>query len=296
MIDPNNDKLSIVRQCDLLGLNRSTYYRPEAGINESSVNLHLMKEIDRIYTSAPYMGYRRITAVLRREGHRVNYKRIRRLMKKMGLQGVAPGPNTSRPHPQNKIYPYLLRNVEIERIDQVWSTDITYIPMPRGFMYLVAVIDWHSRYVLSWRLSNTLDANFCIECLLDALATGRKPEIFNTDQGAQFTSTAFTQVLLDNEIRISMDGRGRALDNVFVERLWRSVKYEDIYLKEYESPFALNAGLREYFELYNTWRPHQSLNNQTPHEVYFGQTANMPEHTTIKPLRMEASPKLPLDA
>ena len=289
MVEPNNKKLSIVTQCSLLGLNRSTYYRPETGINESSVNLHLMKEIDRIYTGAPYMGYRRITAVLRREGHRVNHKRVRRLMKKMGLQGVAPGPNTSKPHPQNKIYPYLLRNVEIERIDQVWSTDITYIPMPRGFMYLVAVIDWHSRYVLSWRLSNTLDANFCIEALKDALATGRKPEIFNTDQGAQFTSASFTQVLLDQEIRISMDGRGRALDNVFVERLWRSVKYEDIYLKDYQSPFALNAGLEEYFDRYNNWRPHQSLNYQTPHEVYFGQPAKCLETETPTMLKMEAT-------
>lgn len=289
MIEPDNESLSIVRQCDLLGLNRSTYYRPEAGINESQINLHLMKEIDKIYMSAPYMGYRRITATLRRQGYRVNYKRVRRLMKKMGLQGVAPGPNTSKPAPQHKVYPYLLRNVEIERVDQVWSTDITYIPMPRGFMYLVAVIDWHSRYVLSWRLSNTLDANFCVEALRDALATGRRPEIFNTDQGAQFTSIAFTQVLLDNEIKISMDGRGRALDNVFVERLWRSVKYEDIYLKDYQSPFALNAGLCEYFTRYNTWRPHQSLNYQTPHEVYFGQPAEILETAIPKALKMEAS-------
>ncbi len=287
MIEPANEELSIVRQCALLGLNRSTYYLLETGVNESPVNLHLMKEIDRIYMSAPYMGYRRIAAVLRREGHRVNHKRIRRLMKKMGLQGVAPGPNTSKPHPQNKIYPYLLRNVKIERVDQVWSTDITYIPMPRGFMYLVAVIDWHSRYVLSWRLSNTLDANFCVETLQDALATGRKPEIFNTDQGAQFTSTAFTQVLLDQDIRISMDGRGRALDNVFVERLWRTVKYEDIYLKDYQSPFALNAGLREYFNRYNTWRPHQSLDYQTPHEVYFGQQAETLEAKTQNVLKLE---------
>ena len=287
MIEPDNESLSIVRQCDLLGLNRSTYYRPEAGINESPVNLHLMKEIDKIYMSAPYMGYRRITAALRRQGYRVNYKRVRRLMKKMGLQGVAPGPNTSKPAPQHKVYPYLLRNVEIERTDQVWSTDITYIPMPRGFMYLVAVIDWHSRYVLSWRLSNTLDANFCVEALKDALATGRKPEIFNTDQGAQFTSMAFTQVLLDNEIKISMDGRGRALDNVFVERLWRSVKYEDVYLKDYQSPFALNAGLGEYFNRYNTWRPHQSLDYQTPHEVYFGKPAENLETETPKALKME---------
>jgi len=287
MIEPDNKNLSIVSQCALLGLNRSTYYRPETGIGESPANLHLMKEIDRIYTSAPYMGYRGITTVLRREGHRVNHKRVRRLMKKMGLQGVAPGPNTSRPAPQHKVYPYLLRNVKIERIDQVWSTDITYIPMPRGFMYLVAVVDWYSRYVLSWRLSNTLDANFCIEALREAIATGRRPEIFNTDQGSQFTSAAFTQVLLENNIRISMDGRGRALDNVFVERLWRTVKYEDIYLKDYRSPFALNAGLREYFDRYNTWRPHQSLDNRTPHEVYFGHPAETLETKTPNVLKME---------
>ncbi len=226
-----------------------------------------MRLIDIEYTRHPFFGYRKMTVMLNRNGHHVNKKRIARLMQVMGLQGMSPGPNTSRPAPENKIYPYLLRGLEIKRVNQVWSCDITYIPMPRGFVYLFAVIDWYSRCVLAWELSNTLDTTFCLEGLERALEWGT-PEIFNTDQGSQFTSTEFTGRLLKAETRISMDGRGRALDNIFVERLWRTVKYENIYLKEYATPREVYSGLDEYFPFYNLERPHQSLGNQTPQEVY----------------------------
>ena len=201
-------------------------------------------------------------------GHKINRKRAQRLMRILGLAGMAPGPDTSRPHPQHKVYPYLLRGVNVIRPNQVWSTDITYIRLPRGFVYLVAVIDWYSRKVLSWRLSNTLDSGFCVDCLEQALQDYGTPEIFNTDQGCQFTSEAFTGVLLKKGISISMDGRGRALDNIFVERLWRSVKHEDVYLKGYATMSELLVGLTEYFVLYNTERPHQSLGYDTPDQVY----------------------------
>ena len=205
---------------------------------------------------------------LRIKGYRVNRKRVQRLMRILGLAGIAPGPNTSRPHPQHKIYPYLLRGVNVTRPNQVWSTDITYVRLARGFVYLAAVIDWYSRKVLSWRLSNTLDSEFCIDCLEQSLRSYGTPEIFNTDQGCQFTSDAFTGVLKLHDIAISMDGRGRALDNIFVERLWRSVKHEDVYLKGYVNMPGLQLGLTEYFEFYNTERPHQSLGNLTPIQVY----------------------------
>jgi putative transposase len=227
-----------------------------------------MRLIDEIYTRCPFYGSRRIAAQLTRD-HQVpmNRKRIQRLMRIMGLRGVAPGPDTSKPRSENKVYPYLLRELTIERVNQVWSTDITYIPMAKGFMYLVAVIDWHSRYVLSWMLSNTMDMTFCIDALEVALDMNT-PTIFNTDQGAQFTSHAFTKVLLDRNIQISMDGRGRALDNIFVERLWRTVKYENIYMNDYQAVPDLRAGLQRYFEFYNRERLHQSLGYQTPAEVY----------------------------
>ena len=228
-----------------------------------------MRLIDAVYTQSPFYGSRRITAHLNREhGAKVNRWRIVRLMLTMGIRGIAPGPDTSKPHPEHKIYPYLLREVEIAKVNQVWSTDITYIPMRKGFMYLTAVIDWHSRYVLSWALSNTLDTAFCLEALEQALSTGI-PEIFNTDQGVQFTSLAFTDALLKKDIKISMDGRGRALDNIFVERLWRTVWYENIYLNDYLTVPELRTGLKHYFEFYNTKRLHQSLNYQTPAEVHF---------------------------
>lgn len=227
-----------------------------------------MDIIDRQYIKTPVYGSRRMAGQLRLEGYCVNRKRIRRLMRQMGLQAIYPKPRLSLPCKGHKIYPYLLRNVSVERINQVWSSDITYIPMRRGFMYLTVVMDWHSRYVLSWGLSNTLDSGFCLEALDEALIAGR-PETFNTDQGPQYTSTAFTGRLKDNDIKISMDGRGRALDNVFVERLWRSVKYEDIYLKEYQSVPELKRGLEHYFCHYNNERPHQGLNGITPAMAYF---------------------------
>lgn len=228
-----------------------------------------MHLIDGIYTRCPFYGSRRMTAQLNRDhDEQWNRKRIQRLMRIMGIRGVAPGPDTSKPNPENKIYPYLLRGMAISQVNQVWSTDITYIPMGKGFMYLVAVIDWRSRYVLSWSLSNTLDTGFCIDALEEALSKGT-PTIFNTDQGAQFTSLAFTKVLLDKGIRISMDGRGRALDNIFVERLWRTVKYENIYMNDYQTVQELRNGIKQYFEFYNQERLHQSLDYQTPAEVHF---------------------------
>ena len=236
--------------------------------SESEENLFYMELIDKQYTRKPFYGSRRMRDHLRLQGYRLNRKRVRRLMRKMGLQAIYPKPRLSKKDKAHKIYPYLLRDVNITHVNQVWSADITYIPMPHGFMYLVAIIDWHSRYVLSWRLSNTLDVDFCLEALEDAFKYGR-PEIFNTDQGSQFTSLAFTGRLNDENIKISMDGRGRALDNIFVERLWRSVKYEDIYLKSYQTVSELSLGLGEYFKFYNDERPHQGLNDSAPAMIHF---------------------------
>ena len=266
MIESGHPHLSIRHQCELVGLNRSTFYYTPA--QESELNLHLMRLIDTYYTKAPFYGRRRMTAHLRRQGHEVNHKRVRRLMQKMGLQAIYPKPRTSIAAKGHKVYPYLLRNLAITRPNQVWSTDITYIRMLRGFMYLVAIMDWHSRYVLAWQLSNTLDGLFCLDALDLALAQG-KPDIFNTDQGVQFTAQAFTSRLEASGIRISMDGRGRALDNVFVERLWRTVKYEHVYLHEYASVPELERGLAQYFTFYNHERLHQSLSYQPPAEVHF---------------------------
>jgi putative transposase len=228
-----------------------------------------MKLIDRQFTEMPYYGVRRMTAWLKNQGEMVNPKRVRRLMRKMGLAAIYPKPNLSLPADNVRRYPYLLKHVAIEAPNQVWSTDITYIPMPQGFVYLVAVMDWFSRYVLSWRVSNTLDVSFCLEALEEALTYG-KPEIFNSDQGAQFTSAAFTTRLEAQGIRISQDGRGRAFDNIFVERLWRSVKYEEVYLKSYMAVIEAIHGLEAYFKCYNQKRLHQALNYQTPASVYFG--------------------------
>jgi putative transposase len=257
--------LSVSQQCELLGLSRSSYYYEPA--TETAANLALMARIDREYTARPFRGSRGMTAWLRREGHAVNRKRVQRLMRRMGLEAVYPKPHLSAGGAGHKVYPYLLRNVVIERVNQVWSTDITYIPMPNGFMYLTAVIDWHSRYVLSWRLSNTLDVAFCLEALDEALSRGC-PEVFNTDQGVQFTSASFTQRLQAAGAKVSMDGKGRCLDNVFVERLWRTVKYEYVYLWRPEVVPALAAGLTTYFGYYNKERSHQSLADRTPAEVY----------------------------
>ena len=266
MIDTTHTQISIRRQCELIGLNRATYYMKPAG--ESPYNLMLMRLIDKQYMETPFYGYLKITAWLRRQNHFVNKKRVARLMRLMGLQAVFPGRKTTIPAKEHKIYPYLLRGLAITRPNQVWSTDITYIPMVKGFMYLTAVIDWYSRYVLSWTLSNTLDSAFCLEALEQALQKGT-PDIFNTDQGAQFTAHTFTSRLTAVNIRVSMDGRGRALDNIFVERLWRTVKYEDIYLKNYENVPALTVGLNRYFAFYNEERLHQHLGYSTPEEVHF---------------------------
>jgi putative transposase len=266
MIETAHPEISIRRQCELLGLTRSAYYYQPA--SETAFNLKMMRLIDEQYLKTPYYGYLKMTAHLRRAGYNVNPKRIRRLMRKMDLMAIYPKPRTTIFAPENKVYPYLLRGLAITRPNQVWSTDITYIPMPKGFMYLVAVMDWYSRYVLSWRLSNTLDGAFCLAALNAALQLG-KPEIFNTDQGVQFTAHIFTDTLEDAGIQVSMDGRGRAFDNIFSERLWRSVKYEEIYLYDHATVPALQAGLHTYFSRYNAERPHQSLKYRTPAEVHF---------------------------
>jgi putative transposase len=263
-VKPSRD-YSIRRQCRLACVPRSSiYYIPPL---ETEENLHLMRLIDERYMRRPEYGYPRMTDWLKDQGYEVNHKRVARLMRRMGLQAITPGPHTSKPAPGHKIYPYLLRDVEIDHVNQVWSTDITYIPMRRGYMYLAAVLEWYSRYVLSWELSNTLESSFCVIALERALTQGT-PEIFNTDQGSQFTSEAFTGVLLDKEIAISMDGRGRALDNVFIERLWWSVKYEDVYPKSYDDGHELHRGLDVYFDYYNNERNHSSLDKRTPAEVF----------------------------
>jgi len=234
----------------------------------SELELTLLAELDAEYTRHPFFGSRKMVIHLKKLGHLVNRKRIQRLMGKLGLIGMAPGPNTSRPHPEHKVYPYLLRGVAVVSPNHVWSTDITYIRLAHGFVYLMAIIDWYSRKVLAWRISNTLDGRFCIDCLEQALQVFGNPMIFNTDQGSQYTRKAFTDILELHSIDISMDGRGRALDNIFVERLWRSVKYEDIYLKGYVTIPELQLGLSTYFRFYNTKRFHQSLDYKTPDEVY----------------------------
>jgi putative transposase len=254
----------VSRQCELLGISRSSYYYQPG--TESPENLALMALIDGEYTAHPFLGSRGLTAWLRGEGHLVNRKRVQRLMRVMGLEAVYPKPKLSAGGSGHKVYPYLLRGVTVERTDQVWSTDITYIPMPNGFMYLTAVMDWHSRYVLSWRLSNTLDTEFFLDALEEALRQGR-PEIFNTDQGVQFTSMSFTTRLESAGVKVSMDGKGRCLDNVFVERLWRSVKYEYVYLWRPETVPALTGGLTTYFGYYNGSRHHQSLAYRTPEQA-----------------------------
>jgi putative transposase len=265
LIEVGHAALSVRRQCELLGLNRSSlYYEP---VGETPENLRLMRLIDEQYTARPFYGSRRMTRWLIEQGEEVNRKRVQRLMRTMGLEAIYPKPRLSTAGKDHKAYPYLLRGVAIERVDQVWSTDITYVPMTGGFMYLAAVIDWFSRYVIAWRLSNTLDGSFCLEMLEEALEGGR-PEVFNTDQGVQFTAEAFTGRLERAGVAVSMDGRGRASDNVFVERLWRSVKYEDIYIRCYEAVPELHRGLGRYFAFYNDERPHQSLGYRTPAAVY----------------------------
>jgi putative transposase len=260
-------RVSIRRQCALLSLHRSTTYYTPAQMTAD--DLALTRLIDEEYTRHPFYGSRRMALWLNERGHAVNRKRVQRLMRLMGIEGIAPGPSTSRPHPEHKVYPYLLRGVEVTRANQVWAADITYIPMARGFCYLVAIIDWYSRAVLSWRLSNTLDTRFCVDALEEALARWGTPEVFNTDQGAQFTAEAWTDVLKAHSVQISMDGRGRCQDNIFVERLWRSVKYEEVYLHAYDDMLVARRQLGRYFAFYNDERPHQSLSNHPPSAFYY---------------------------
>ena len=267
MVELDHEGISIRRQCELLGVNRtSLYYQP---IGESEENLQLMRLLDKQYTKAPYYGSRRMTAWLQQQGYEVNRKRVSRLMAVMGIEAVYPKPKLSQPGEGHQIYPYLLRDVAIKRVNQVWSTDITYIPIAHGFVYLVAVIDWVSRFVLSWELSLTMEMDFCVAALRRALRRGR-PEIFNSDQGSQFTSEKFTGELVSRGIAVSMDGRGRCMDNIFIERLWRSLKYEEVYLKDYASVTEARAGIARYFQFYNHERLHQSLAYRPPAAIYLG--------------------------
>ncbi len=263
LVDCDHGGLSIRRQCKLLGVARSGVYRPSPAANDDD-DLALMRRIDELFTAWPFLGSRRMTVMLRAERHAINRKCVRRLMRKMGIAALGPKPCTSKPAPGHKIFRYLLRGVAIERSNQVWCADITYIPIGRGFLYLVAVMDWASRAVLAWRLSNTMDVSFCLDALQEALGRFGRPEIFNTDQGSQFTSAAFTGALASAGVRISMDGRGRWMDNVFIERLWRSLKHEDIYLKGYADGREAHAGVAAWFALHNTRRPHQALAWRTP--------------------------------
>jgi putative transposase len=268
-VEEEHPTLSVHRQCELLDLCRSSFYRNSkmAG-QESPENLELMRIIDKEYTGHPFYGSRQMRNVLRRQGYKINRKRVQRLMRRMGLQSVAPKPGTSKPHPDHKVYPYLLRNLIIDHPDQVRCTDITYIRMAGGFVYLTAVMDWHSRFVLSWEVSVTMDTEFCVSALERSLRLYGTPEIFNTDQGSQYTSKEFTGVLHNNGVKISMDGKGRAMDNIMIERLWRTVKYEDIYLKEYKNVSELKTALRKYFHFYNYERPHKSLGYKSPGDIY----------------------------
>lgn len=266
MIEAHHPRLTIRRQCELVGISRSTFYGPTA--SETPLNLSLMRLIDEQFLEAPWYGSRQMARHLRRHGYTVGRKRIRRLMRKMGLQAVYQRPKTTIPHPEHKKWPYLLRGLDINRPNHVWCADITYIPMRRGFLYLVAVMDWASRRVLAWRLSNTMDVDFCIDAVEEAMTRHGKPEIFNTDQGSQFTSPRFTELLTDAGVRISMDGRGRWMDNVFIERLWRSMKYECIYLHAYETGSEARAGIGRWIDYYNFDRPHSTHGGRTPVEVH----------------------------
>ena len=268
MVEPETREPSISCQCQLLGLNRSSFYYQPRPVKHD--DLELMRLIDEQYLKTPTYGSRSMARHLRRQGRKVNRKRIQRLMRLMGIEAIYPKPHTSRPFPEHKIYPYLLRNVEIDHVNHVWASDISYVPLDRGFMYLVVVMDWYSRKILSWRISNTLDSDFCVQALQEALSRYGKPEIFNTDQGAQFTSKDFTQTLKDHQVAISMDGRGRCQDNIFVERLWWTVKYNYLYLHSFKDGSQLRNGLNEWIRYYNRERGHSSLDDRTPDEVYYG--------------------------
>ncbi len=292
LVDRDHRAPSIRRQCRLLGLSRSGVYRKPPPANEN--DLALMRRVDELFTAWPFLGSRRMAEMLRAEGRPVNRKRTQRLMRRMGIAALGPKPRTTKPAPGHKIFPYLLRNLAIDRPNQVWAADITYVPIGRGFLYLVAVIDWASRAVLAWRLSNTMDVSFCILALEEALARFGKPEIFNTDQGSQFTSAAFTGTLATAGIRISMDGRGRWMDNVFIERLWRSLKYEDIYLKGYADGREARAGIGMWMAFYNGRRPHQALGNRTPMAVWRdGVTGELGNTAVDMTLRLDNADALP---
>ena len=265
-VEPHHPELSIVRRCRLLSIARASYYREPSG--ESAMNLALMRVIDAQFLETPWYGSRQMARHLRRQGWGVGRKRVRRLMRKMGLVPIYQRPRTSLPHPEHRVYPYLLRDLTVERPNHVWCADVTYIPMRRGFLYLVAIMDWASRKVLAWRLSNTMDAEFCVAALDEALDRHGRPEIFNTDQGSQFTSRAFIDVLKAAGIRISMDGRGRWMDNIFIERLWRSLKYECVYLNAFETGSEARAGIGSWIGYYNAERPHSALAGLTPNEAY----------------------------
>jgi putative transposase len=286
MIAPGRPGLSLSRQCRLLSIGRSSFYYAPKG--ESSENLALMRRIDELFLKYPFYGSRQMVHQLRREGVSVGRHRVRRLMRLMGLEAIYQAPRTSTPHPAHRVYPYLLRDIAVERPDHVWCADITYIPVRRGFLYLVAIMDWATRHVLAWRLSNTLDARFCIEALREALARYGKPAIFNTDQGSQFTSLDFTGVLKDAGVAISMDGRGRCLDNIFIERLWRSLKYEAVYLHEMTDGFAAERVIGEWIAFYNTERPHSALDGGTPAEAYW---AHRPVDMMDKARALPTSPQ-----
>jgi len=287
-VDRDDPVLAIVAQCRLLKIARSTlYYRP-APVDPD--DLAVMRRMDELYLASPFYGSRRMVAVLRREGLVINRKRVRRLMRVMGLEAIYQKPNTSQGHPDHKVYPYLLRGLIIDRPSQVWCADITYIPMARGFVYLVAVMDWFSRRVLSWRLSLTMEADFCVEAVQEAIARYGRPEIFNTDQGVQFTSAAFLEQLETAGVRVSMDGKGRFLDNIFIERLWRSLKYEEVFIKAYGSVIEARRGIGDWFSFYNDERPHQALGYRTPRAVFAGEAC---EHVDNPSASLRDAPALP---
>ncbi len=287
MIVRNHPALSLSRQCEVLSISRSSFYHAPKG--ESPATLALMRRIDELFLKYPFYGSRQMARQLRREGVRAGRHRVRRLMRLMGLAAIYQAPRTSAPHPAHRIYPYLLKGLAIDRPNQVWCADITYIPVQRGFLYLVAIMDWATRHVLAWRLSNTMDARFCVEALNEALSRYGKPEIFNTDQGSQFTSADFTGVLKDAGVAISMDGRGRCMDNIFIERLWRSLKYEAVYLHELTDGFRAEQVIGEWIEFYNTERPHSALGDRTPAEAYgAGQPVDMMDKARALPTSPQA--------
>jgi putative transposase len=295
LIDRNHGTLSLRRQCTLLGVARSGVYRQARPANDN--DLGLMRRIDELFTAWPFLGSRRMAVMLRAEGYSINRKRVQRLMRRMGIAALGPKPRTTKPGPGHRIYPYLLRGMTIDRPNQVWAADITYIPIGRGFLYLMAVMDWASRAVLAWRLSNTMDVSFCVSALEEALARFGRPEIFNTDQGSQFTSAAFTGTLAAAGIRISMDGRGRWMDNVFIERLWRSLKHEDVHLKGYADGREAKAGIGTWIAFYNLQRPHQALGDQTPMAVWregaTGELGEAVDMTLLVPRSLDNAAALP---